>query len=49
MIIKVTVEEEVSNYDEFSLIVEIGSCLGLWLGLCVSGIYDLLIDAGKTI
>ena len=48
-LIKVKIEEEVSNYNEFSLIVEIGSCLGLWLGLCISSIYDLLVQLGHYI
>ena len=48
-LIKVKIEEEVSNYNEFSLIVEIGSCLGLWLGLCISGIYDMFIQLGHYI
>ncbi len=37
-------QEEVSSYDKFSLIVEIGSSLGLWLGLCVIALYDLAVD-----
>ena len=32
-------------YDTTALLVEIGSCLGLWLGLSVIGIYDLAVMA----
>ena len=39
----VEVERIVLAYDETSLLVEIGSCLGLWLGLSVVGIYDILV------
>ena len=40
----VEILEEKSNYSEFDLIVEIGSSLGLWLGMSVLGIYDLLTN-----
>ena len=39
----VAVEQIVLAYDSTSLLVEIGSCLGLWLGLSVVGVYDLLV------
>ena len=39
----VTVETEINGYDSFRLIVEVGSSLGLWLGLCIIGIFDLVI------
>ena len=39
---EVDVEEIVLAYDFKNLLVEIGSCLGLWLGLSVVGIYDLM-------
>ena len=39
---EVDIEEIVLAYDFEDLLVEIGSCLGLWLGLSVVGIYDLM-------
>ena len=33
---------EVNNYDEFDLLVEVGSALGLWLGLCVLDFFNLM-------
>ena len=30
-------------YDLTSLLVEVGSCLGLWLGISVVGVFDLLV------
>ena len=39
----VDVLEEQSNYDGFDLIVETGSSLGLWLGLSLLGIFDILV------
>ena len=41
---KVTVLEEQSSYTGFHLIVDIGSSLGLWVGVSALGIFDLLID-----
>ena len=35
-------EEIVLAYDSTALLVEIGSCLGLWLGLSVVGMYDMI-------
>ena len=32
-------------YNEANLLVEIGSCLGLWLGLSVVGLYDIAVLA----
>ena len=32
-------------YDAAALLVEIGSCLGLWLGLSVVGVYDQIAVA----
>ncbi len=32
------------SYDAFSLAVEIGSALGLWLGMSAIGILDVIID-----
>ncbi len=37
------------SYDGFSLLVEIGSCLGLWTGLYIVALYQLGIDAGKWV
>ena len=37
----------VQNYDAFDFIVEVGSALGLWLGLCVASIFDLFLDSRK--
>ena len=39
----IAVEEIALAYDSTALLVEIGSCLGLWLGLSVVGVYDLLV------
>jgi hypothetical protein len=37
----------IQNYDAFDFIVEVGSALGLWLGLCVASIFDLILDSRK--
>ena len=37
----IEIEKIVLAYDATSLLVEIGSCLGLWLGLSVVGMYDI--------
>ena len=42
---RVAVERIVLSYDSATLLVEIGSSLGLWLGLSVVGIFDLLVIA----
>ena len=39
----VKVERTVFAYSFTDLLVEIGSCLGLWLGLSVVGIFDILV------
>ena len=39
----VELEYVVLQYDFPSLIVDFGSSLGLWLGLSVVGIYDLIV------
>ena len=44
---EIKVENIVLSYDSTSLLVEIGSCLGLWLGLSVVGIYDLVVLAAE--
>ena len=43
----VKVTESVSEYDEWALTVEIGSALGLWLGLSALQIFDLIIGMIK--
>ena len=35
---------QVFNYNSFQFVIDVGSSLGLWLGLSALGIYDLLID-----
>ena len=40
---KVEINEEQNNYDGFDLIVEIGSSLGLWVGLSMIGVFDISI------
>ena len=37
----VKVRKIVLSYDKTSLLVEIGSCLGMWLGLSVVGMFDI--------
>ena len=40
----------VLSYDATSLLVEVGSCLGLWLGLSVVGMYDVCaVMLGKLV
>ena len=39
---------KISNYDKFALLVEAGSSLGLWVGLSIIGIADLIIDLWKS-
>ena len=45
----VKVLEERNNYSFFDLMVEIGSSLGLWIGLSAIGIYDLFSDLMETL
>ena len=40
---KVEIDVEQNNYDGFDLIVEIGSSLGLWVGLSMIGVFDISI------
>ena len=42
---KVLVTEKVPNYDMFKYIIDVGSSLGLWLGLSVLGLHDLVVWA----
>ena len=41
---KIFVHTDVCAYDVFSLVVDLGSSIGLWLGLSAIGIFDYLID-----
>ena len=41
----VKVIKYVQAYGMFDLVVEVGSCLGLWIGLSALGLLDLLLDA----
>lgn len=36
----------IENFDAFDFIVEVGSALGLWLGLSAVGIFDVLLCSG---
>ena len=42
---RVAVEQILLFYNSENLLVEIGSCLGLWLGLSAVGVFDLLVIA----
>ena len=42
---KVLVTEKVPNYDMFKYIIDVGSSMGLWLGLSVLGLHDLVVWA----
>ena len=44
----VDIRTDTNNYDIFSLIVEAGSSLGLWVGFSALGVYDLIIEAGSS-
>ena len=45
----VHVTEKVANYSLFEFIVDVGSSLGLWLGLSVLGLFDLVKTAVEFI
>ena len=45
----VKVYEEENNYTFFDLMVEVGSSLGLWIGLSAIGIFDLVTDVAVTL
>ncbi len=40
---RVKVTDTVFNYSPFEFIIDVGSSVGLWLGLSVLGLYDLLV------
>ena len=40
----VQVYKRVYSYDVFSLVVELGSALGLWVGLSALGLLDIIIE-----
>ena len=44
----IKVSTDVYAYDMFSLVVDLGSALGLWLGLSALSIFDLVVDSYKT-
>ena len=46
---KVLVTEKVPNYNMFQYIIDVGSSLGLWLGLSVFGLHDLVVSAIRFI
>ena len=41
---EVTVHTDTPAYDMFNLVVDLGSALGLWLGLSAVSIFDSLVD-----
>ena len=45
----VKVIKHVQAYGIFDLVVEVGSCLGLWIGLSALGFLDLLLDAFRSL
>ena len=46
---KVVVTGKVPNYSMFQYIIDVGSSLGLWLGLSVFGLHDLVVDTVQFI
>ena len=46
---EVSVTEKIPNYDFFKFIIDTGSSLGLWLGLSILGLWDLLTDSIQLI
>ena len=42
---EIVVQKVVPAYGIGALLVEVGSCLGLWLGLSVMGVYEVLVTA----
>ena len=45
---KVTVYEESFSYDVINLVVDLGSALGLWLGLSALSILDYILTFWNT-
>ena len=45
----IKVQKEVTSYDIFSLCVEIGSSLGLWIGLSAMGVFHLIVVEIKKV
>ena len=43
----VTVIKNKKAYGVFDLVVDIGSSLGLWMGLSALGVFDLALQAGE--
>ena len=41
---KVEILEEQSNYTLFDLVIDSGSSLGLWIGLSILGVFDLVMQ-----
>ena len=46
---EVKVTKYVRSYGLFELVVDVGSSLGLWIGLSIVGLFDLVLDAGTLI
>ena len=46
---EINVQTETNGYDTFRLVIEVGSSLGLWLGLCIFGLFDLTIEVVKRL
>ena len=44
---KVLVTESMISFDELNLLVDVGSSLGLWMGLSVFGILDKVVQFGN--
>ena len=42
---KVSVTHKIPDYDFFDFVIDTGSSLGLWLGLSIFGLWELVIDA----
>ena len=45
---RVKVTRYLMAYRIFDLVVEIGSSLGLWIGLSALGVFDLVLDVSKV-
>ena len=46
---EVKVTKYLRSYGLFELVVDVGSSLGLWIGLSIVGLFDLVLDAGTLI